>query len=59
MSGAQWKFSGSSGCSGLVAGDRSGVAGELVGLVDDVGGDLLELVTVLTGVVGAEQELTT
>ena len=34
-------------------------AGELVGLVDDVGGDLLELVAVLTGVVGAEQQLTT
>jgi hypothetical protein len=34
----------------------AGSAGELVGLVDDVGGDLLELVTVLTGVVGAEQK---
>ncbi len=31
--------------------------GELVGLVDHVGGDLLELVAVLAGVVGAEQEL--
>jgi hypothetical protein len=35
---------------------RSGV--ELVGLVDDVGGDLLELLAVLAGVVGAEEQLT-
>ena len=33
-----------------------GVA-ELVGLVDHVGGDLPELVAVLAGVVGAEQQL--
>lgn len=28
-----------------------------MGLVDDIGGDLLELVTVLASVVGAEQQL--
>jgi hypothetical protein len=33
--------------------------GELVGLVDERHGDLLELVTVLPRVVGAEQELAT
>jgi len=32
---------------------------ELVGLVDEVDSDLLELVAVLTRVVGAEQELAT
>jgi hypothetical protein len=32
---------------------------ELVGLVDDVRGDLAELVSVLSGVVGAEQQLAT
>ena len=35
---------------------RRGV-GELVGLVDHVGGDLAELVAVLAGVVGAEEQL--
>jgi hypothetical protein len=32
---------------------------QLVGLVDERDGDLLQLVTVLTGVVGAEQQLPT
>jgi hypothetical protein len=43
--------------SALVTRRRCRSVGELVGLVDDVDGDLLELVTVLTRVVGAEQEL--
>ena len=37
--------------------DWPGGVGQLVGLVDERDGDLLELVTVLAGVVGAEQEL--
>jgi outer membrane scaffolding protein for murein synthesis (MipA/OmpV family) len=44
--------------SDLVVGSDGRGGGELVGLVDDIGGDLTELVTVLAGVVGAEQQLT-
>ena len=43
----------------LAVGSDGGRVGQLVGLVDDVGGDLAELVTVLAGVVGAEEQLTT
>jgi len=35
---------------------RRGSVNQLVGLVDDIGRDLAELVAVLTSVVGAEQE---
>ena len=42
----------------LVVGRRLGVGLETVGLIDHVGGDLLELVAVFAGVVGTEQQLT-
>lgn len=43
----------------LSVGDRGRLLGQPVGLVLDVGRDLLELLAVLTGVVRAEEELTT
>jgi hypothetical protein len=43
--------------SALLGRSGSGGVVELVGLVDDVRRDLAELVPVLTGVVGAEQQL--
>jgi hypothetical protein len=43
----------------LLVGNRGGSVTELVGLVDDVRGDLAELVAVLACVVGAEQQLAT
>ena len=44
--------------SALGVGRASSGGGELVGLVDHVGRDLAELVAVLAGVVGAEEQLT-
>ena len=55
-SGADSKFG---SVSARCRGDWRGRLGELVGLVHEVDGDLAELVAVLAGVVGAEEELAT
>ena len=56
-SGASQSVGGSVGVSAPSSGAMRGRVGELVGLVDDVRGDLAELVAVLAGVVGAEEQL--
>jgi hypothetical protein len=50
---------GGAGRSELGLRHRHAPVSELVRLVDDVGGDFAQLVSVLTRVVGAEQELAT